>query len=269
MLHSLFKPPAASALPISAAGANRLVRRSIQNAAECLACRRASLPADPRPDAAARPRAAGDGYAPHRPSRAGIRQARQALPRRHQDHLQDHQPGDHLHRDRHGRVGGGAGQHTFARRPRADGRDRPIRDAVEGDGGEARPEARVHSRRLAHRRRCGQNRRASAQGQGARDQGGVRAAQRDRDRLPVARRADPQGDQRRRTSGAADGRYHLIARLDRLSPRRMGRRRHRRRRAEGADAAARHVVQCGERQGAGCGEKHRSCRNRSGHGKTC
>ena len=25
--------------------------------------------------------------------------------RRHQDHLQDHQPGDHLHRDRHRRLG--------------------------------------------------------------------------------------------------------------------------------------------------------------------
>ncbi len=50
---------------------------------------------------------------------------------------------------------------------------------------------------------AGHDRRASAQGQGARDQGGVRAAQRDRDRLPVADRSDPQGDQRRRPSGAA------------------------------------------------------------------
>ena len=50
-------------------------------------------------------------------------------------------------------------------------------------------------------------------------------------------------------------RHHLLARLDRLSPRRMGRRRHRRRRAEGADDAARHVVQRGERQGAGGGEE--------------
>ena len=54
----------------------------------------------------------------------------------------------------------------------------------------------------------------------------------------------------RRPSGAVHGRHHLLARLDRLPPRRMGRRRHRRRRAEGPDAAARHVVQRGQRQGA-------------------
>ena len=54
----------------------------------------------------------------------------------------------------------------------------------------------------------------------------------------------------RRPSGAATRRHHLLARLDRLSARRMGRRRHRRRRAEGSDAAARHVVQRGQRQGA-------------------
>ena len=46
------------------------------------------------------------------------------------------------------------------------------------------------------------------------------------------------------------GRHHLLARLDRLSARRMGRRCHHRRRAERSDAAARHVVQRGERQGA-------------------
>ena len=89
----------------------------------------------------------------HRPPRSGIRQARQALPRRHQDHLQDHQPGDHLHRDRHRRLGSRAGQHAVARRQGADGRDRPVRHAVEEDGGEARPQARIHHDRLAHRRR--------------------------------------------------------------------------------------------------------------------
>ena len=52
-------------------------------------------------------------------------------------------------------------------------------------------------------------------------------------------------------SGADDGRHHFLARLDRLPARRMGRRRHRRRRAKGPDAAARHVVQRGQRQGAG------------------
>ena len=54
---------------------------------------------------------------------------------------------------------------------------------------EARAQARIHQGRLAHRRRRRNDRGASAQRQGARDQGGVRAAQRDRDRLPVADRA--------------------------------------------------------------------------------
>ena len=95
---------------------------------------------------------------------------------------------------------------------------------------------------------------AAAQGQEQGDQGGLRPAQRDLDRLPLADRRNPQGDRRRRPSGAVHGRHHLLARLDRLPPRRMGRRRHRRRRAEGPDAAARHVVQRGERQGAGGGK---------------
>ena len=64
---------------------------------------------------------------------------------------------------------------------------------------------------------------ASAQGQGARDQSGVRAAQRDRHRLFVADRRDPQGDRCRRPPGTVSGRYHLLARFGRLSPRRMGR----------------------------------------------
>ena len=191
------------------------------------------------------------------------------LPRRHQDHLQDHQPGDHLHRDRHRRVGGGAGQHALARRPRADGRDRPVRHAVEEHGREARPQARVHRDRLAHRRRPGGDRGPSAQGHEQGDQGGLRAAQRDLDRLPLADRRDPQGDRRRRPSGAVPGRHHLLARLDRLPPRRVGRRRHHRRRAEGADAAARHVVQRGQRQGAGGVEEFEADRSRSGHGTTC
>ena len=61
----------------------------------------------------------------------------------------------------------------------------------------------------------------------------------------------PQGDRRRRPSGAADGRHHLVTRVGRLPARRMGCRRLRRRRAEGPDDAARHVVQRDQRQGAG------------------
>ena len=76
---------------------------------------------------------------------------------------------------------------------------------------------------------------------GARHQGGLRRPQRDLDRRDQPHRRRAPGDRRGRPSGPADGRHHLLARLDRLPPRRMGRRRHRRRLAEGPDAAARPV----------------------------
>ena len=60
-----------------------------------------------------------------------------------------------------------AGQHAVARRPRADGGDRPVRHAVEEDGGEARAQAGVHHRptgasapiRTRSRRSCARTRR--------------------------------------------------------------------------------------------------------------
>ena len=113
-----------------------------------------------------------------------------------------------------------------------------------------RPQAGIHRHRLAQRRRPEGDRSQAARGQEQRDQGGLRPAQRDLDRRADADRRNPQGDRRRRPSGAVHGRHHLLARLDRLPARRMGRRRLRRRRAEGPDAAARHVVQRGQRQGA-------------------
>ena len=238
-------------------------------AAERIASTRAPFPANPRTDARARPRAAGDRHAAHRSARPGIRQARQARARRHQDHLQNHAAGYHLHRDRHRRLGSGVGQHAVARRPRAHGRDRPVRDAVEGHGGTAGVEARVHQDRLARRRRSEDHRRPSAQGQGARDQGGLRAAQRDRDRLHVADRRDPQSHRCGRPSGAVARRHDLVARLDRLSSRRMGRRRHRRRRAERSDDAAGNVVQRGQRESAARGEDGEAAALVSSSGTTC
>ena len=59
------------------------------------------------------------------------------------------------------------------------------------------------------------------------------------------------GHRPRRPPGAAAGRHHLLARLDRLPPRRVGCRRHRERLAEGPDAAAGARLQRGQREGAG------------------
>ena len=59
------------------------------------------------------------------------------------------------------------------------------------------------------------------------------------------------GRSMRQASGAVPGRYDLLARLDRFPDGRMGRRCRRRRLAEGADAADRHGLYRGQRQGAG------------------
>ena len=77
---------------------------------------------------------------------------------------------------------------------------------------------------------------------------------------------DPQGHRSRRSPGAVHGRHDLLARFDRLPPRRMGRRRHGRRLAKGADAAAGHLVQRRERQGARRQQAARSSRARTGAG---
>ena len=176
----------------------------------------------------------------------------QARARRHQDDLQVRRPGDHLSGLRHRRLGGGARQRALARRPRADGRDRPLRHAVEGDGAEARPRSRSSSRptgapaptRRRSRRGCATTRRTRIKAvcvvHNETSTGCVSHIGEVRKAIDAARHP-----------ALLDGRHHLVARLDRLSPRRMGRRRHRRRLAEGADAAARPVVQRARRQGAG------------------
>ena len=64
-------------------------------------------------------------------------------------------------------------------------------------------------------------------------------------------RRDPRGDRPGRPSGALHGRHDFLARLDRLPPRRMEGRRHGRRLAEGADAAAGARLQRGLEEGAG------------------
>ena len=75
----------------------------------------------------------------------------------------------------------------------------------------------------------------------------LRRPQRDFDRLRQSGRRGARGDRRGRTSRAVARRHDLLACLDRLSPRRVGRRRHRRRQPEGADAAAGPLLQRGQR----------------------
>ena len=103
----------------------------------------------------------------------------------------------------HRRVGSGAGQHAVARRSRADGRDRPLCDAVE-KAGRAACRSSVDFmpgdwRQGANPAEIEKRLRADT---GARDQGGVRRPQRDVDRRDDADRADSRGDRSRRPSGA-------------------------------------------------------------------
>ena len=156
-----------------------------------------------------------------------------------------------LPRLRHRRLGGGPGQHAVGGRPGADVRDRAFRLAMARAGRAARPPGRLRRRRLAPWRRSGRRRGAAGRGPRPRHQGGHGRAQRDLDRRHQPHRCHPAGDRCGRASGAVHGRYDFLARLDRLPPRRMGRRRHRGRLAEGPDAAAGPVVQRDQRQGAG------------------
>jgi hypothetical protein len=182
----------------------------------------------------------------------GYRRGSRGHPRR----LQDQRPGRDLPGLGHRRLGSGARQHALARRRGADGRDRLVLDPLEQDGDEDRPRSGGAPRRLAER--CGGlgHRGAARRGSGAPDQGGLRRPQRDLDRRHVRHHRGAPRDRRRGSPGAPPRRHDLLARLHRLPPRGMGRRRHGRRFPEGPDAAARPVVQRRLGEGArGCDER--------------
>ena len=158
------------------------------------------------------------------------------------------QPGRRLPVLGHGRVGGGAGQHAVPGRQGARVRDRALRHAVAGDGRAARPRGGLDPGRLAPRRRP-RARRGGPARRPRRPRGDGRP-QRDVDGRHEPGGGGPRGDRRRGLGRAAARRHDLLARVDRLPPRRVGRRRHGRLLAEGADAARRARVQRGRREGA-------------------
>src|SRR3954469_15774763 len=209
---------------------------------------RPPLPPDPGPDERARSRAPRAGRTDDRPPRARIRRARRRGARAAARGLRDLGPGRRLSVVGDGRVGGGARQHALARRPRARLRDGPLRDALARARGEARPRRRLRARRLARRRRPRRRRRAA--GRRRLDPRGVRRAQRDLDRRGEPRRRRARGDGPRGVGRAAARRHDLLARVARVPPRRVGRRRDDRLLAEGPDAAAGARGQRDERQGA-------------------
>ena len=194
------------------------------------------LPADPRADERARPGAARDRRPDDRPSRAGLRRTRPGGAGRTPRGVPDDGPG--------GRLPG----------VRAPARGRPRSST------RSRPATACWRSRPATSRRCG---RRWPSGSAWRsiwvpgdwrhgvDPTSVAAVlrsdpsiargdgrpQRDLDGRDEPRPRGPRGDRRRRLGRAAARRHDLLARLDRLSARRVGRRRDRRRLAEGPDAA--------------------------------
>ena len=140
--------------------------------------------------------------------------------------------------------------------------------AVAGDGDRARARGRPRAGRLAARRRprawwpSGSRRTPSTRIKAVcvvhnETSTGVTSR--------VAR--GPRGHRRGGPPGPAARRHHLLARLDRLPPRRVGRRRHRRRFAEGPDAAAGARLQRGQREGARGVRSPPSCRGPTGTGR--
>ena len=182
----------------------------------------------------------GPDFARARPRGAGGAAAR----------LPDERPGRRLSRVRDRRVGGRDRQHAVARRQGADLRDRPLRDALAGDGGALRASRSTSARRLAPRRRSGAI--ADAARRPGRPIKAVMVVHNETSTGVTSRDPrHPRGHGRRGSPGAAAGRHDLVAGLDRLPARRMGRRRHRRRLAEGPDAAAGPELQRRLREGAG------------------
>ena len=134
----------------------------------------------------------------------------------------------------------------------------------------ARPRADLHRDRLAARRRRAGDRRGA--GRRHARTGSRRSAWCTTRPRPAAPSASP------RCARAMDAAGHpallmvdTISSLgiDGLPARRMGRRRHRRRLAEGPDAAARPVVQRDQREGAEGDRKRATCRAATGTGGRC
>src|SRR5205823_10534515 len=104
------------------------------------------------------------------------------------------------------------------------------------------------------RRRSRRHRREAHRRQGTLDPRRLRSAQRDLDRGDVAHRRGARGDRSRAPSCALPRRHHLLARLDRLSPRRVEGGRDGGRLPEGAHAAAGALLQRAVAEGSRRGE---------------
>ena len=206
-----------------------------------------------------------------RSSRARVRRARERGVERAQGDLPDLVARRHLPGLGHRRVGGLARQHALARRQGADVRDRPLRDAVErrsrrglglqvdfvaGDWRHGVDPAVVYAKL------------ADDRGQAIK---AVCVVHNETSTGVASRIADDPASRSTRARHPAlllvD--TDLLARIDRLPPRGVGRRRHGRLLAEGADAAARHRLQRRSARRRSPRRSRRRCRARTGTGSRC
>ena len=194
--------------------------------------------------------------------------ARQDRARRHEEGVHDDVARRHLSVVGHRRVGSGARQHALARRPRADGRDRPLRDAVEAARRAAVARRRLPARRLAPRRRSARDRGSACAPTRAHAIKAVCVVHNETSTGVVSRIAD--------VRAAIDRAGHPallmvdtveLARLARLPPRRMGRRRDGGRLAEGPDAARRASRSTRSARRRSPPRGRRGCRARTGTGR--
>ena len=225
--------------------------------------RRPPFPADSRADQRARPRAARDRPADHRSSRPRVREARQGGARRPASGVQDARRPVVIYPASGTGAWEAALVNTLSPGDRVlMCRDRPFRHAVA-----ARWRAKLGLEvefipatgatapiRTRSRARCAPTREQAIKA--------VCVVHNETSTgVDLAHRRSAQGDRSRRASGAVHGRHDLLARLDRLPARRMGRRRHRRRLAEGPDAAARACRSTRSRDKAlAASQDTRSCR---------
>ncbi len=207
--------------------------------------------ADPGSDQRPGPCAACDGAADDRPPRPRVRRARSRAARKRAGRIQDEAARRDLSRVGHGRVGSRAREHAVAGR-HACSWSRPANSRRFGSRWRSgwgstssccRPTGGTARTRTRSRTACARTRADD-------DQGRLRGAQRDLDRRREPDRGRAQGDRLGGAPGAAAGRHDLLARLDRLPDGRVGRRRDRRRLAEGAHAAAGLELQRDLREGA-------------------
>ena len=119
------------------------------------------------------------------------------------------------------------------------------------------------------RRSCAWSRQSSPPDRAHAIKAVMRGPQRDLDRRDEPHIADPRGDRPCAAPGALHGRHDLLARLDRLPPRRMGRRRHRRGLAERAACCRRARRSTPSARRRSRRASRRGCRGPTGAGTRC